>query len=72
MEEHKENEFPVKTDHLCDSSEMGIAMRTHTEKMAELGYVMSVPTKRPKTLWDELRDESHAIPSFSTVFGLLV
>ena len=32
-------------------------MHIHTEKMTELGCVMPVPTKRPKTLWDELRDE---------------
>ena len=72
MQEQKENEFLVKTDHICMSSETGIAMRTHTEKMAELGYVMPVPTKRPKTVWDELETNSHAIPSFNTIFVLLV
>jgi hypothetical protein len=57
MEETKEFEGPVKTDHLYDTSERQNILRSHVEKMAALGYVMPEQSKRQKTLWDELREE---------------
>ena len=57
MEETKENECPVTMDHILDSSETRITMSSHAEKMAALEYNMPEPSRRPKTLWDELREE---------------
>ena len=57
MEESNDFEGPVKTDHLYDTSERQKILSSHVEKMAALGYVMPKPIKRPKTLWDELREE---------------
>ena len=57
MEEHKESEFNPEAEHdiRCTHTVMN---RSHNQIMTDLGYEMPVLTKRPKSLWDQLRDES--------------